>query len=86
MHDYMFEHQQALDDHHLAKYASKLALDVDRFTQDMSKHSFAAHIHRDLRSGEQSGVQGTPTFFVNGVRHEESWDLDTLLRTIKSTM
>ena len=86
MHDYLFEHQQALDDDHLARYASKLALDVNRFNRDMSKHTYAARIRQDLLSGEQSGVEGTPTFFINGVRYDESWDLETLLRAIKNTM
>jgi len=39
-----------------------------------------------LRSGKQSGVEGTPTFFINGVHYDESWDLETLLRAIKNTM
>ena len=86
MHDYLFEHQQALDDDHLSRYASKLTLDVNRFNRDMSKHTYAARIHQDLLSGEQSGVEGTPTFFINGVRYDESWDLETLLGAIKNTM
>ena len=86
MHDYLFEHQQALDDDHLARYASKLALDVNRFNRDMSKHTYAARIRQDLLSGEQSGVEGTRMFFINGVRYDESWDLETLLRAIKNTM
>lgn len=86
MHDYLFEHQQALDDDHLARYASKSALDVNRFNRDMSEHTYAARIRQDLLSGEQSGVEGTPTFFINGVRYDESWDLETLLRAIKNTM
>ena len=43
-------------------------------------------IRQDLLSGEQSGVEGTPMFFINGVRYDESWDLETLLRAIKNTM
>ena len=86
MHDYLFEHHQALDDDHLARYASKLALDVNRFNQDISKHSYAARIRQDMLSGEQSGVEGTPTFFINGVRYDESWDLKTLLGAIKNAM
>ena len=85
MHDYLFEHQQVLDDVHLATYANKLALDAHKFSQDMSKHTYAARIHEDLLSGEQSGVEGTPTFFINGVRYDDSWDLETLLTAIKNT-
>jgi protein-disulfide isomerase len=52
----------------------------------MSKHTHAARIRQDLLSGEQSGVEGTPTFFINGVRYDESWDLETLPGAIKNTM
>jgi protein-disulfide isomerase len=65
--------------------ANKLALDAHKFSQDMSKHTYAARIHEDLLSGEQSGVEGTPTFFINGLRYDDSWDPVTLLTAIKNT-
>src|SRR5262245_46631427 len=67
MHDYLFEHQKALDDIHLLEYAKKVGLDIDRFKKEMSKHVYAPLINKSLRSGIDSGVEGTPTFFVNGV-------------------
>jgi protein-disulfide isomerase len=85
MHDYLFEHQQALDDDHLAKYATKLALDVHRFNQDMSKHIYADVFIKTCEVANRV-VEGTPTFFINGVHYDESWDLETLLRAIKNTM
>lgn len=86
MHDYLFEHQEALDDHHLTVYAQRVGLDTDRFKREMSEHIYAPAIMESLKQGIKSGVQGTPTFFLNGVRYEGSWDLETLLGTIKSSI
>ena len=83
MHDYLFEHQQALDDNHLSKYAAALGIDTDKFRKEMSGHNYASQIDKSLGEGIASGVEGTPTFFINGVRHNGSWDLETLLAAIK---
>lgn len=82
MHDTLFEHQRALDDRHLAKYAGALGLDVDRFQADLSRHAFAGRVREDIDSGDRSGVRGTPTFYVNGRRFDDSWDFDTLLEAL----
>ena len=77
MHDYLFEHQKALDYTHLLEYAQKVGLDIERFKKDMSGHVYTSLIDESLKTGIDSSVEGTPTFFVNGVRYEESWDLKT---------
>ena len=82
MHDYLFEHQHALDDAHLREYAATLGLDPQVFEQDMVQHRYAGKIEDDLLGGMQSGVQGTPTFFVNGVRYDGGYDIESLLSTI----
>ena len=82
MHDYLFEHQYALDDAHLHAYAASFDLDVDRFDQDLEQHRYAGKIQDDLRSGIESGVRGTPTLFLNGVRYEGITDKESLLGTI----
>jgi protein-disulfide isomerase len=86
MHDYLYEHQQALDDEHLVQYAAILGLDLPKFVQDISHHVHAAHIREDFLSGVRSGVNGTPTFFINGTRYNNSWDLETLLETLNYTI
>ena len=86
MHDYLYEHQQALDDRHLEKYAEKLELDIPRFNIDMSTHAHAHRIHEDFLSGVRSGVNGTPTFYINDIRYNYSWDLETLLQTLRSAV
>jgi protein-disulfide isomerase len=83
MHDYLFEHQKALDNNHLLGYAQKVGLDIERFKNETSRHVYASSINESLKTGINSGVEGTPTFFVNGVRYEESWDLKTFSGLLK---
>ena len=86
MHDYLFEHQKALDDNHLLEYAQKVGLNVDRFKGEMSGHVYVPLINKSLKSGIDSGVEGTPTFFINGQRYEDSWDIDTLSNFLKESL
>ena len=83
MHDHLFEHQGALGDANLAKYAREVGLDESRFTSEMTEHAHAERVHEDFMSGIRSGVNGTPTFFVNGERHDEGYDAETLLSALK---
>jgi protein-disulfide isomerase len=82
MHDYLFEHQTHLDDAHLFAYAADIGLDVARFKRDLQTHAFTARVREDFLSGVKSGVNGTPTFFINGIRHDGAWDLETLTAAI----
>jgi protein-disulfide isomerase len=61
-----------------------LELDLARFNHDMSSHAYAQHIREDFLSGVRSGVNGTPTFYINDIRYNGSWDLETLLKTLRS--
>jgi protein-disulfide isomerase len=81
MHEVLFADQQALEDEDLVARARRLGLDVARFEQELASGVHAARVRRDFRSGVRSGVNGTPTFFVNGARHDGAWDLETLLET-----
>jgi protein-disulfide isomerase len=84
MHDYLFEHQKALDDGHLLEYAQKVGLqDVRKFKDDISRHVYAPLIEESLKGGIDSGVEGTPTFFINGVLYEDSFDLKTFSGTLQ---
>jgi protein-disulfide isomerase len=83
MHDYLFEHHKVLDYSHLLEYAKKVGLDIERFKKDRSRHAYASLIEESLKSGVDSGVEGTPTFFINGTRYEGSWDLETFSETLK---
>ncbi|TDD67392.1 Na+/H+ antiporter NhaA [Jiangella aurantiaca] len=81
MHDRLFTAQDALGFDDLVRYAQELGLDVDRFTADLSSRRGALRVTRDVQSAEQSGVAGTPTFFINGQRHYGAYDMESL-RTV----
>jgi protein-disulfide isomerase len=66
MHDYLFEHQKALDDGHLLEYAQKIGLDIHKFKDDVSRHVYAPLIEESLKDGIDSGVEGTPTSLSMG--------------------
>jgi protein-disulfide isomerase len=83
MHDLLFENQAMLDDDHLLGFAEQLGLDLSRFEADMAGHHFADRVREDFMSGVRSGVNGTPTFFINGTRFDESWDQETLTAAIE---
>jgi protein-disulfide isomerase len=82
MHDILYERQDALEDEDLLSYAGELGLDVDRFGADLSKDAYADRIREDFMSGVRSGVNGTPTFFINGRRHDGAFDLQSLTHAI----
>src|SRR5579863_8675759 len=83
MHDLLYENQQALDDRSLALYADKVGMDRKLIDAALSGE-FAARVQRDFRSGVRSGVNGTPSLFVNGERYEGSRDAETLVRVLMS--
>lgn len=78
MHDILFERQGSLGDSSLGEYAGKLGLDAKVFHQKLAAHEAEARVKEDFLSGVKSGVNGTPTFFINGLRYDEPWDLETL--------
>ncbi len=82
MHGVLFENQHALEPQDLVAYADALALEPDRFTEDLEEHRFEGKVRRDLLSGARTGVNGTPTFFVNGYRHDGVFTADALIEAL----
>jgi len=82
MHDMLYEHQRALDAADLLRYAERLSLDVPRFRRELAEHAWEGRVREDFMTGVRSGVNGTPTFFVNGHRHDGPWDADTLVTAL----
>ena len=83
MHDLLYENQQRLRDEDLRTYAERLELDVELFDKQMAEHAHAERIHEDFMSGVRSGVNGTPTFYINGVRHDDSYETEVLLGALE---
>jgi protein-disulfide isomerase len=71
MHDVLFEHQGNLDAPALMTYAAELDLDLPQFSRDLHQHRFMTAIRRQFMEGVRSGVNGTPTLFLNGVRYDD---------------
>jgi Na+/H+ antiporter NhaA len=84
MHDVMLDNQDALQGRDLLRYADQLGLDVDRFVGELRRHEYVGRIARDVESAELSGVSGTPTFFINGLRHHGAYDIATLTAAVKA--
>jgi protein-disulfide isomerase len=84
MHDRLFERQFALDDDYLVEYARELGLDGPRVGRELAAGTYAPRVREDFRSGVTSGVNGTPTFFINGVRHDGSWDVEPLVAALEA--
>ena len=85
MHDRLFAHQDALDAADLLEHASVLGLDLERFARDLGAGTYGQRVRDDVAGAEASGVTGTPTFFVNGVRHEGPAATDALAAALLRT-
>jgi len=79
MHDLLFENQQSLEDEFLLRFADELVLPRDKLSQSLRHGTYRDRVASDFRGGVRSGVNGTPTFFINGRRYEGSYQFDDLL-------
>jgi len=86
MHDLLYENQRSLGDDDLLGLAGSLQLDVERLRADLGAGTFESAVKADFRSGVHSGVNGTPTFFINGQRHDAGFDLEALSHAIQATL
>jgi protein-disulfide isomerase len=78
MHDLLYEHQKDLADIEMSKFALRIGLEIYRFDADLASERFARRVTADYESGVRSGVTGTPTFFVNGMRYVGEKDYETM--------
>jgi len=85
MHDLIFEHQRGgLSDAGLVRLAAEAGVDGNEVQKDLATERFQGRVREDFMSGVRSGVNGTPTFFINGVRHDAEWDEETLVAAIEA--
>ncbi len=83
MYDRLLSHQDHLTIMDLIADAKALELDVDRFREHLKKRKAAERIAEDVETADMSGVSGTPTFFINGHRHQGAYDIDTLSKAVR---
>jgi len=82
MHDLLYENQGALEDAYLVGYAATLGLDAERLIKEVLDGAHTARVREDFRSGARLGVNGTPSFFINGVRYDGGPDVEELLTAL----
>ncbi|MCU1498168.1 MAG: oxidoreductase [Acidimicrobiales bacterium] len=85
MHALLFTDQRHLDGPDLVARADVLGLDVERFVEELRTGVHTDKVHMDFMSGVRSGVNGTPTFFINGHRHDGAADAASLMRALQRT-
>ncbi len=83
MHDLLFENQGSLSDENLVDYARQVGLDEEQFRQDLNEGRFKEKVEQDFKSGVRSGVNGTPTFYINGERYDGPWDVESLVEQVE---
>lgn len=85
MHDVIFENQDALTDRDLIRHAAAIGIDAKQVAEDLASGTWEARVRRDFASGVRSGVNGTPTFFINGIRHDGLLDPQTLIAALRAS-
>lgn len=86
MHDLLFENQKSLDTENLFRFADMLHLDIERFDNDLRQTALIEKVERDFESGLRSGVNQTPTFFVNGEKYGGMFAGDQLLHYLQNQL
>jgi protein-disulfide isomerase len=86
MHDYLYEHREALDAENLVRAADALGLDKVKFDKAVAERAYAGRVQQDLQSGIDSGVGGTPTVFINGVRNDDEDDFEIMKAKIEEAI
>ncbi|MEO6330473.1 MAG: thioredoxin domain-containing protein [Ginsengibacter sp.] len=84
MHGIIYENQQHLSDVDLVRYAAKIALNLEQFKLDFETPQFLEKTELDFESGVRSGVNGTPSFFINGEKYDGDWDEIPFLSYLRS--
>ncbi|MEO9181027.1 MAG: thioredoxin domain-containing protein [Acidimicrobiales bacterium] len=86
IHDTLYENQGDLSDSALLRYAAGVGADVEELKVALEAGEARRRVQGDLESGIRSGVNGTPTFFVNGVRYDDSWNYETFLAHLQELL
>lgn len=84
MHEHLLRNQGALAETNLLAYAMIIGLDRQRFATELENHDYAPLVREKFLGGRESGVLSTPTFFINGIRHDGDWDVNTLRTAISA--
>ena len=83
MHDLLYENQEGLGDALFLKLAEMLELSPSQLESALEEQTYRARVRADFAGGVRSGANGTPTFFINGERHNVPFDFDSLKKAIE---
>lgn len=86
MHELLFEHQESLEPGSIHAWAEKLGLDLDKMNVDIGEGAIGGRLVENRQSGIRSGVNGTPTFFINGVRFDGPPEYDALMAALEAEL
>jgi len=86
MHDIIYENQEALAWDDLFAYAKAINIDVEQFKKDISKQEVIDKVENDFESGVRSGVNGTPSFYINGKKYNGDYEERIFTRYLKSLL
>ena len=86
MHHRLFTHQNELGFDDLLRHAEAISLDTNLFRRELEEHTYTDRVREDFMSGVRSGVNGTPTFYINGARYDGAWDLESLMEAIEKPL
>lgn len=86
MHDLLFENQPHFELAELHSYAEQLDLNLPRYSDEMKGRVYLQRIRDHMQSGRESGVRGTPTFFVNHRIQDVSFGLGALFDGVESVL
>jgi predicted DsbA family dithiol-disulfide isomerase len=84
MHDALLADQDELTPRDLKRHAEELGLDVERFTDELHHREYSERVADDVGTADASGVAGTPSFFINGRRHQGAYDVETLTEAVRA--
>ena len=83
MHDWLYEQEPPLTEPQIRDFARDLGLDMAQFDRDVQSDETRARVEEDLAGGKHSGVTGTPSFFIDGMRYDGAWDFHSMLEALQ---
>jgi protein-disulfide isomerase len=86
MHDALYENQAQMGLPLFPALAEALGLSSDELAEALSSGRYRAKVRDDFMGGVRSGVNGTPTFFINGRRHDGSFGYQALVAAISAEL
>jgi protein-disulfide isomerase len=84
MHDTLYTHQEALENADLVNYAVAIGLDARQVARELAEDAYLDRVREDFISGARSGVNGTPSFFIEGFRYDGPYDFASLLAVLET--